>query len=102
MIKQPDFVTDNLVAKAKEMTATKAEASLLEAVYFKTIEEGKVVQMLHKGSFDNEPDSFAKITIFCEENNLVRTDYGHKEIYLSDFRKVTPDKYKTILRVTVK
>ena len=102
MIKQPDFITTELVAKAKEMAAKKVEASLLEAVNFKTIEDGKVVQMLHKGSFDDEPATFAKMAIFCEANNLVRTDYGHKEIYLSDFRKVTPDKYKTILRTTVK
>jgi len=102
MIKQPDFITEKLVIKAKELSAKKVTESLLTAMNFKTIHEEQVVQILHKGSFDEEYLSFEKIAIFCQENGLSRTDHGHKEIYLSDFRKVTPDKYKTILRVSVK
>ena len=101
MIKQPDFVTEELVAKAKEMSAKKVASHLLEVVDLKTIDEGQVVQMLHMGSFDEEYLSFEKMVAFCEANKLSRTDYGHKELYLSDIRKVTPDKYKTILRVGV-
>ena len=101
MIKQPFFVTDALVEKAKEMSVKKVSESLLASLEFKTIDEGEVVQMLHKGSFDEEYLSFEKMALFCEENNLNRTGYHHKEIYLSDIRKVTPDKYKTILRIGV-
>lgn len=103
MIKQPDFITEELVEEAKRMViaAKKAEPPLLEAIELKTIEEGLVVQVLHKGSFDEEYRSFEKISEFCEENHLIRVGKEHKEIYLSDFKKTAPDKLKTILRVAV-
>lgn len=102
MIKQPLFITEDLVKEAKKMAAKKVAKSLLEAVELKTIDEGLTVQVLHKGPFDEEYQSFEKISEFCEKNQLTRIDKGHKEVYLSDFRKVTPDKLKTILRVAVK
>lgn len=66
------------------------------------ITEGLNLQMLHVGSFDNEATSFAKMEAFCEENNLERLSKNHKEIYLSDFKKVAPEKLKTTLRFEIK
>jgi len=65
MIKQPDFITEELVTKAKELSVKKVTEPLLASIDFKTIREGKVVQLLHKGSFDEEPASFEKIADFC-------------------------------------
>ncbi len=102
MIKQPSFVTEELVEEAKKMAAKKADASLLDSIVLKNTEEGLVVQALHRGSFDEEYQTFEKINEYCVMNQLARTGKEHKEIYLSDFSKVTPDKLKTILRVTVR
>ncbi|WP_229201303.1 GyrI-like domain-containing protein [Arcticibacterium luteifluviistationis] len=63
--------------------------------------EGKCVQMLHVGSFDTEPESLAKIQVFCKEHGFKKNG-EHHEIYLSDFRKTAPEKLKTILREPVR
>ncbi len=58
--------------------------------------------MLHNGSYDDEPLSFKVMQDFCVANNLTRTSMKHREIYLSDARKVAPEKLKTVLRYKVK
>jgi hypothetical protein len=58
--------------------------------------------MLHIGSFDSEPESFQKMELFAESENLERASKTHREIYLTDFRKVPMDRLKTILRFKVK
>ena len=101
MIRQPDFVTIDFASKMIEITKRLKPHPLLEQVQFVSIEEGSCVQMLHLGSYDNEPQSFAQMEAFCGENNLVRQSKKHREIYLSDARKVSTDKLKTILRFKV-
>ena len=54
--------------------------------------------MLHVGSFDDEPKSFARMEEFANELNLKRKSKSHREIYLSDFRRVPEQKLKTTLR----
>ncbi len=101
MIRQPDFVTVDYFEQMLEMTKIKKPNPLLDTVKFETIKEGKCIQMLHFGSFDNEPASFAIMEEFAENNGLNRLSKVHKEIYLSDPRKVTEDKLKTVLRFKV-
>lgn len=57
--------------------------------------------MLHVGSYDEEPQSFSKTDEFTKELNLRRKSRVHREIYLSDFRKVEVTKLKTVLRIQV-
>ena len=72
-------------------------------VRLESIEDGDYVQILHVGSYDDEPESFMKVEEFCSAHNLQRVnDEWHREIYLSDARKVEPTKLKTVLRVQVK
>ena len=72
-------------------------------VRLESIEDGDCVQILHVGPYDNEPESFVKVDEFCSAHNLQRAnDVWHREIYLSDARKVEPAKLKTVLRVQVK
>lgn len=72
-------------------------------VRFESIEDGDCVQILHVGPYDDEPESFMKVEEFCSANKLQRiNDEWHREIYLSDARKVEPAKLKTVLRVQVK
>ena len=72
-------------------------------VRLESIEDGDCVRILHVGPYDNEPESFMKVDEFCSAHNLQRAnDVWHREIYLSDARKVEPAKLKTVLRVQVK
>ena len=102
MIRQPDFVTEQVVERAFEHVRKKKPHPLLEEVSFVSMEDGLSVQMLHVGSYDDEPRSFAKMRDYIAENNLERTSLLHREIYLSDVRKVEPAKLKTVLRCWVK
>ena len=101
MIRQPSFVSDTFAREIIEMTKEKKPSYLLDNVLFDTIEEGACVQMLHIGSYDDKPASFGKMEAYCTENNLQRKSKMHREIYLSDARKTTPQKLKTILRFQI-
>lgn len=76
--------------------------SLLEQVKFEKMKDGQCVQMMHLGSYDSEQDSFSKMQEFTEQENLLRISKTHREIYLSDARKVNAEKLKTILRYQVR
>ena len=101
MIRQPDFVSDEVVEKAFEIVNKKKPHPLLEEVYFDEIEDGLSVQILHIGSYDNESESFNKMKAFIEDNGLQIKTLVHREIYLSDARRVEKDKLKTVLRYSV-
>lgn len=102
MIRQPDFVTDDVFNKALENVKKKNDSPLLDEVKFISIEDGSSVQMLHIGSYDDESKTFDVMKQFIKDNNLELKTLVHKEIYLSDFRKVEKDKLKTVLRYFVK
>ena len=102
MIRQPEFVTYEYAQKIIDITKKNKPNELLDKAKFGTIKEGKCVQMLHKGSYDDEPASFALMEAYCEENGLIRASKTHREIYLSDARKTESEKLKTVLRFTVK
>lgn len=101
MIRQPDFATEKIVEKAFEIARKKKPHKLLDEVCFEEVEDGLSVQVLHIGPYDNEPESFEKMKNFIDGNKLKRNKSSHREIYLSDVRKVAPEKLKTILRYTV-
>lgn len=103
MIRQPDFVNEEVVQKALEMNINKKKNSnkLIGNIKFKTTKSNLSVQMMHIGSYDNEFVSFLKMKSFIEKNNLKRIDNEHREIYISDPRKTASDKLKTVLRYTV-
>lgn len=100
VIRLPDFVTKNDFAWAVE-TATKKKKLDCSLAEFLTVEEGLCVQVMHLGSFDNEPETVAFMDEYLKENGYVNdiTDKRlHHEIYLSDARKVAPEKWKTVIR----
>jgi len=101
MIRQPDFVTQEIVNKAFENVRKKKNHPLLDDVTFETMEDGLSVQMMHIGSYDDEPQSFEQMKKFIKENNLEITTLRHREIYLSDARKTEKSKLKTVLRYMV-
>ena len=101
MIRQPDFVNHDFAAEIIELTKKKKAHHLLENVIFNSFEEGSCVQMMHLGSYDDEPVSFRKMDDFCNEKNLIRESKIHREIYLSDARRVSKEKLKTVLRFKI-
>jgi hypothetical protein len=102
MIRQPDFVTKDYAREIIELTEKKKPHELLKKVKFTSYQDGDCVQMLHLGSYDNESATFAIMEKFCADNNLQRESKIHREIYLSDARKVKPEKLKTVLRFKIR
>ena len=104
VLRLPDFVTRADFAWAVETAAKKKKLDTSPAEFL-TVEEGLCVQILHTGPFDDEPATVAKMDAFLRENGYVN-DFGggrlHYEIYLSDARKVPPEKWRTVIRHPVK
>jgi len=98
MIRQPDFVSEDFYSQMLALAMEKKKNPLLEKVKFERLSEGQCVQMLHLGPFDDEPASFEVMEEFAKSEGIVRRSKIHREIYLSDPRKVTPQKLKTVLR----
>lgn len=101
MIRQPDFVTEEIAKAAIESTVKKTKHPMLHNVRFGNLEDGMCAQMLHVGPYDSEPASFSAMEEFCKENNLKRLSKTHREIYISDARKTVADKLQTVLRFKV-
>ncbi|MCM3703672.1 GyrI-like domain-containing protein [Paenibacillus macerans] len=101
MIRQPDFVTEAVFGRAAEQAAKKKPDLDFSRAGLNIYEEGLCVQMLHVGPFSSEPDSVGKMRAYMAEHGLSE-DLGpkrsHHEIYLSDLRKTSPEKMKTVLR----
>ena len=101
MIRQPDFVTKEVFQKAVDLAMKKKKQLPLEKAKFETLADGHCIQMMHVGSYTNEPESFALMENFCEKNGWVRSSMLHREIYIGDPRKADPEKLKTVLRFKV-
>jgi len=101
MIRQPDFVDEEYALRMVEQVKRNKPHELLSQVKFEHISDGECVQMLHIGSYDDEPESFRIMEDFAGKENLNRISKVHREIYLSDARKVEPEKLKTVLRFQV-
>lgn len=102
MICQPDFVKESFVLETIARVTKNKPNAYHQALRFETLEEDLAVQALHLGSYDTEAETFQKMESFCQEYGLERLSPTHKEIYLSDPRKVAPEKNKTVLRFWVR
>ena len=100
VIRLPDFVTEVDFAWAKE-EATKKKKMDFSDVEFFSYEEGLCVQCMHVGPYDDEPATVARMHAFMESQGYaldITQERMHHEIYLSDARKVAPEKRKTVIR----
>ena len=99
-IRLPEFVTPDVfgwatgeVERGKGIDCSKAE--------FLTVDEGLCVQMMHLGSYDDEPASVALMDAYAKDNGYaldLSDTRRHHEIYLSDPRRCAADKLKTVIR----
>lgn len=111
MIRQPEFVSQEVFDWACAETAKKKPHLNLSKARLKIYHEGLCVQMMHLGPFDEEPETVARINEFIKVNgyqNAISDTLPdgmikrHHEIYISDFRKTEPHKLRTVIRHPVK
>lgn len=105
LIRQPDFVNEEVFAWAAERLAKKKPELDLTKARFLRWEEGLCAHLLHIGPYDAEPASIDRLTEFLLEQGCVPdfTDARrHHEIYLGDPRRTAPEKLKTVIRHPVK
>ena len=104
VIRLPDFVTQKDFDWAKETATAKKGLDCSRAELF-ILEEGECVQIMHTGSYDDEPATIKLMDDFALANGYA-LDFSatrlHHEIYLSDPRKTSPEKLKTVIRHPVK
>ncbi|MGK5440379.1 GyrI-like domain-containing protein [Micromonospora sp. URMC 105] len=101
MLMVPDWIDQPMFTTAIEQAGAKHRPARLDDVRLQELSEGRCVQTLHVGSFDDEADVLAQLHHQYIPANRLRMTGTHHEIYLSDFRKVAPDKQRTILRQPV-
>lgn len=104
VIRLPDFVTKKDFEWAVE-TALKKKKMDCSNAEFLTVEEGLCIQIMHKGAFDDEPETVAVMDAYLAENGY-ENDFSdvrlHHEIYLSDARRAAAEKWKTVIRHPIK
>lgn len=102
MIMTPDWIDRAMFEQAVEQVKKKKDPPLLDRLEMIGLDEGLCVQTMHLGPYADEgPVLKAMHEQFIPEAGLALTG-KHHEIYFSDFRKVSPEKLKTILRQQVK
>jgi hypothetical protein len=101
MILQPKFVMKSSLAKTIKKIKEKKQVAALDKLRLEPFTEGLSVQMLHIGPYSEEPATMEKMKAFTAERGFTACG-KHHEIYMSDPRRVKPEKMKTILRHAVK
>lgn len=102
MMMVPDWIDEMFVEKGRAKVAESKELATLDSVRFESYEEGLSVQILHIGPYDAEGPTIARLhDEFLPQQGFVENG-KHHEIYLSDPRRVAPEKWKTVLRQPVR
>lgn len=104
LIRLPDFVTRDEYQWAVE-EGTRKKKKDFSKVEFLSIDEGLCVQCMHIGPYDHEPETVARMHEFIDQQGYtldITDERHHHEIYLSDARKVAPEKLKTVIRHPIK
>lgn len=104
VIRLPDFVTEENLSWAVRTASEKKNIDCSRAGFL-TVDEGLCVQIMHHGPFDDEPKSIALMEEYLRENGYaadITEKRLHHEIYMSDARRVDPQKWKTVIRHPIK
>ena len=101
MIRQPDFISREMFDNSLEAVKSKKYNPYLTDVSFETICDGRCIQVLHKGAFDDEHVSFEIMDRYCMEHGYRRMGKEHREIYLNNANRTEKASLKTILRYKV-
>ena len=104
VIRLPDFVAEDDFKWAVAEATEKKKQDFSKATFL-TVEEGLCVQCMHIGPYDAEPATVAMMDQYLADNgyeNDFSDERRHHEIYLSDARRVAPEKLKTVIRHPIK
>lgn len=101
MIRMPDYANIDYLKQAIEEVVKKKNLPDAKKIKWEILSEGKCVQAMHIGPYSTEDETLKKMRQFINENKF-KINGLHHEIYLSDPRKVSPEKIKTIIRQPVK
>jgi hypothetical protein len=101
MIRIPDFVTHDELEQAVRTLSDKGKDPAVNKVKLERLKEGTCVQMLHIGSFEQEWESISQMLDFARKQGYESHGHHH-EIYISDPRRVPPERLKTVLRMPVR
>ena len=101
MIRQPKFFSAKFVEELIQILAVKKKNPKILEIEFETVNESETCQMMHLGPYADEPLTFSKMQDYCTEHGYTRKEKYHKEIYISDPRRVEPAKLKTVLRFAI-
>jgi hypothetical protein len=97
MIRMPNFVTESIVEAAKEAVREKKGIKEVDKIKLETLDEGLSAQIMHIGPYSEEGPTAKRLHDFIRENGYKMRGLHH-EIYMSDPRRVPPERWKTILR----
>ena len=100
LIRTPDFIGRKEIDAARRKLADKNKGPLIQEVGLTALDEKLCVQVLHVGSYEREPETVREMESVASAQGC-RFDGLHHEIYLSDPRRVAPEKLRTILRMPV-
>jgi len=100
MMLQPDFITPELFESARKELKGKGKGPLADQARLERFDEGLCAQIMYIGAYDDEPPTIARMHEFIAANGYKLTG-RHHEIYMSDARRVAPEKNRTILRQPV-
>jgi len=100
MIMQPEYVSEGLFNRALEQVEKKKNLPSLKKARFQSFQEGLSAQIMFIGPFSAEGPTIENLHRFITEKGCTfdGINQKHHEIYLSDFRKTAPDKFKSIIR----
>ncbi|MGW8318368.1 MAG: GyrI-like domain-containing protein [Candidatus Promineifilaceae bacterium] len=102
MIMTPDWIDQEVVALALDQAQERKELPALKRMRLETYHEGLSVQIMHIGPFSAEGPTLERMhRVYIPENGLVENG-KHHEIYLSDPRRVPPERWQTVLRQPVR
>lgn len=101
LIRTPDVVGKGELKQAVKSLKDKGKAPQADEVKLELLAEGPCVQMLHVGPYDKEGETISPMLAFAEAQEY-RPHGRHHEIYVSDPRRVPPERLKTILRMPVR
>lgn len=100
MIRTPDLVEDDDLQKGIRALLSRGKSQDIGRVVLEHVDEGVCVQMLHVGPYEKECETIREMQVFMTANN-VKASGPHHEIYISDPRRIEPERLKTILRQAV-
>lgn len=102
LIHQPEWITGEDVEAATQSVAAKADADALDRLHLTTLHEGRCLQILHVGAYDDEGPVLELLHDEVMPSRGLTWNGDHHEIYLGDPRRSAPERLRTILRQPVR